>query len=685
MTFIRSARHHLRALIAITLPLLGVASVAQPSLPASAGGVSARPAALADFFRRPAYTEMAVSPNGRYVATTSPVAGRMNLVVIDLDLRKATPVTAFDDIDVGRVVWVGNDRLLFSAVQFNAPSGQDSPRAGGLWTATRDGSHVLQLAKTAWQFDRTGTGGFAALTYLARVSGSDDEIIAAGIVANDDSFDLYRVNLASGRYRLLTQGRPSDRLSRWILDRRQVPRVAIASAQGASTTQIVFYRTDVEAPWKEIARFDSTRSPAFVPIAFDSDDRHLIVASNADRRTMALFRYDPESRRFVEPLAQHPRYDLGATPAGEPLRALVFDPESRELIGIYVDADKPQVVWFDEHMARVQATLDATLPNRTNLIQRSGNSRRFLVNSFSDLEPGRFYIFDEDRRNLEEIGPARPWLQDRLARVRPFILKTRDGLEIPSSYVLPNDYQPGQRLPTIVHVHGGPMARDVVQGGRYGASFGVVEAQVLAARGYAVVLPNFRVTPGLGSDVYYAGFGAYGQKMSDDHEDAAKWAEAQGFADPRRICISGASYGGYAALHAVSRPGHPFACAISGLPVTDLKFQRAEADYAGFPSAVEFWRKLQGVPDFDDPLVRALSPVFNADRIKVPVFMYVGERDRRTPPEQARRMAEALRNSGNPVRDFYIGKGEGHGYGVTAHNVELYDRMLKFLRDAIGP
>jgi dipeptidyl aminopeptidase/acylaminoacyl peptidase len=224
----------------------------------------------------------------------------------------------------------------------------------------------------------------------------------------------------------------------------------------------------------------------------------------------------------------------------------------------------------------------------------------------------------------------------------------------------------------------------VVQGGRFGTSFGVLEAQVLASRGYAVVLPNFRVTPELGSDLYYAGFGSYGKRMSDDHEDAAKWAVDQGFAEPAKICISGASYGGYASLQALTRPSNPFRCASSGLPVTDLKYQNAEADYAVNPAAVEYWRKLLGVPNFNHPDVAAVSPLFNAEKIKQPVFMYIGDEDTRTPPTQARRMAEALAKAGNPVKDFYVGKGEGHGYGVDANNVELYERMLKFLSATLG-
>jgi dipeptidyl aminopeptidase/acylaminoacyl peptidase len=610
--------------------------------------------------------------------------GRLNLVVIDLEVRKPAVLTRYDNIDVGRLQWVGDDHVLFSAIQLNAPSGQDTPRAGGLFVAARDGSGIIQLAKTARQLYSSGTGGFVRMSYLRSVPGNKDEMIAGAVVINDDSVDLYRVNLTNGRYKILTQGRPSDRIGRWILDSKLVPRVAVAATAGSTTGVVVYYRADADAAWSELARFDSTRPPAFVPLAFDTDDKHLFVASNANRKNMAIFRYNPQTKAMVEQIAQHPQYDIGGSPNGESLLSLMRDPESRELIGIEIDADKPQVVWLDEAMAKVQAAIDASLPNRVNMLQRSGKGMRFVVDSFSDTSPGRYYVFDEAKRSLEEIGAARPWLEGKLAAVRPFMLKTRDGLSIPSYYVLPRNYQPGQRLPTIVHVHGGPMGRDVVQGGRYGASFGVREAQLLASRGYAVVLPNFRVTPELGSDLYYAGFGTYGKAMSDDHEDAAKWAIEQGFADPGKICISGASYGGYASLHALTRSSNPFKCAIAGLPVTDLKWQRAEADYAQSPSSVEYWRKLQGVPDFNDPSVRELSPVFNADKIKVPVFMYIGDEDTRTPPAQARRMADELAKAGNPVKDMYVGKGEGHGYGVEAHNVELYERVLKFLATTFG-
>lgn len=637
--------------------------------------------AIEEFVRRPQYTEMLTSPSGRYLATTRAISGRLNLVIIDLEKRSSSGITNFNDIDVGQVRWVGDERLVFSAIEINKPSGQEAPNAGGLFTVSREGKDFRQLANTAAQLRRNETGGFVALRYQASIPGTTDEIIAAGAIGTDDSFELYRLNLLTGRYRLLTAGRPANGISRWILDSKNAPLVAVAQGRGSSNLIHTYYRANVESPWKEINRFDATKPPAFVPLAIEPDGKTLLVSSNEGRANMAIFRYDPEKQQILDLVAEHPQYDLGASPQGEPLSSLIRDPVSGRLIGIRIDADTLQTVWLDEEAAKMQASVDASLPGRTNLI--SAPRKRLVVSSFSDRSPGKFYLFDSEAKRLEEIGPSRPWLEAKLAAVRPFRLKTRDGLEIPSYYVLPPNYKQGDKLATIFHIHGGPFARDVVSGGRFGSSFGVLEAQVLASRGYAVVLPNFRITPQLGSSIYYAGFGTYGRQMLDDHEDAVTWAVAQGFADPKRLCISGASYGGYAALQALVRPSNPFSCAISGLPVTDLPFQHTNADYSASQSARAYWLRVIGVNSIDEPIAKSISPIHHADKIKVPVFMYVGERDTRTPPSQAVRMADALRASGNPVKEYFVGKGEGHGYGVTANNIRLFEGMLQFLETAL--
>ena len=496
-----------------------------------------------------------------------------------------------------------------------------------------------------------------------------------------DSNDLYRLNLTTGRTTPLTLGRPSSRSSDWLLDSKMVPRVMVAGVKD-ELTQVVFYRKDADAPWVELARFSPDKGAVFVPLAFEADDQTLQVATNKDRDTMAVYRYNPNEKKLGEMIASHPRYDMGANSQGEGVAGVLVDPTNDKIMGYRVEADKPETVWIDEARAKTQRTIDATLPDTINRFQRTPDGNRLLITAYSDVKSRRWYVLDEQKRTMEEIGAARPWLDGKLVQQRSIRYKTRDGLEIPGYLFLPADYKPGTRLPTIVHIHGGPFARADF----FGSGFGYIEGQLFASRGYAVVVPNFRVTPGIGNKIYTAGFGAVGGKMSEDHEDALKWAVDEGYTDPKRACISGASYGGYAALQAMVKTPDLFKCAVAGLAVTDYKYQLTtpEGDTYYSEPSVDYWKAVLGTRDLDSQFIRDISPVNNAAKIKGAVFLYAGEDDIRVPIGQINRMDKALKAAGNPPKAFVVKAKEGHGFGKLENNVDLYTQVLKFLDEQIG-
>lgn len=656
---------------ALALNLVGAASVA----------VAAEPVSLEEFFKNPSLAGPILSRSGKYLAATAPLKGRMNLMVLDLDTRKGTLLTSFEDFDVVSVRWVGDERLVFSLGQANSPTGPGQFDGGGLFVLNRDGSGSRRLAATVRETRSSGTRIYRGLTMESTIPGSTDEIIASGNLTSADSVDLYRVNLNNGRTRLLTSGRPADLTEDWVLDSKQVARVVVASVKN-ELTRVVYYRKGESAPWEEIARYSRDKGSVIVPLAFESDDQILQVATNKDRDTMAVYRYDPNTKKLGEMVASHPRYDMGANSEGQIVPGAIIHPETNQILGYRVEADKPEVTWIDEGRAKTQKLIDASLPGTINSFARVGEGKRLLVTSFSDLKPPRWYLLEEEKRTLEEIGASRPWLDGKLVEQRPFTFKTRDGLDIPGYVFLPKDYKPGTQLPTILHIHGGPFARaDTFRGG-----FGTREGQLFASRGYAVVVPNFRITPGMGNKIYSAGFGAVGGKMSEDHEDALKWAIEQGYTDPKRACISGASYGGYAALQAMVKTPDMFKCAIAGLAVTDYKYQLTtpDGDTYGNEPGVEFWKAVLGTKDLDSPFVRDISPVNNASKIKGAVFLYAGADDIRVPIDQIYRMDKALKSAGNPAKAFVIKAKEGHGYGKLENNVDLYTQVLKFLDEQIG-
>jgi dipeptidyl aminopeptidase/acylaminoacyl peptidase len=644
-------------------------------------GHAQQPLSVEDFVRPPAYASPTLSRSGRYLAVTVPINGRMNLAVVDLETRKGVALTNFKDYDVVEVDWVGDERLLFTLGQFNSPTGPGRFDGGGLFMVSRDGKESRRLFSTVRDLRRQNQFVYRYLSFARAIPDSEDEVIAVGNLRDAESLDVYRLNVVSGKTTLLTERRPA-RTVRWILDRNRVPRVAISNVKG-TLTSVVHYRRDENSPFEELLRYDVAQPGAFVPLYFESNNRTLLVATNAGRQTMAIYRYDPDARRQLDLIAEHPKFDMGAAADGSRgVGGVVTDPVSDEVIGYSVEGERPQVVWLSEQMSRLQRMVDAALPDTHNTIRRTRGDT-YLVTAFSDRQPTTWYLLDERKKTLEDLFSSRPWLtRDRLAEMRPFYLKTRDGLEVLSYYFLPSDHKPGQKLPTVVHVHGGPQAR-ADYWGRF--TFGVREAQLLASRGYAVVLPNFRITPGLGSRVYLAGFGAFGRQMLDDHEDAARWAVAQGFADPERICISGASYGGYATLMSLARFPKTFRCGVAGLVVSDLELLLTSpaGDIPFSTEGVQFWLRLIGVERTSD-IPREISPVNLADRIKQPVLIYAGADDIRTPLEQTTGMVRALERAGNPPKAVIVKPEEGHGYGRIENNVDLYNRILEFLDATIG-
>ena len=678
--------------IAILASVLGFAPIAeaQTSTPSNAG--PAKPLSIEDVWKRPAIASPLLSPNGRYFAVLSPVNERLNLAIIDLETRKGVAITNFRDFDVQDVAWVGNERLVYSLGQYNAPSGAGLQEGGGFFMVSRDGKESRQISPTVRDLRRSRTYVYRGYTYLRSVPGSDEEIIAIGNLRAEDSADVYRLNVKTGRATLLSQNRPERVLFDdgsedeapvgWVLDGNLVPRVAVSNPKD-TTLSVVYYRKDESSPWDELARYDTVKGPAFVPLYFEKDNQTLLVASNAGRETMAVFRYDPNSKKLGELIAQHPRFDMGADASGRTVPGPLRDPKTDEVVGFRVRADKTETVYTDERYQRLKQMIDVALPDTLNTFIRTPDGNRLIVTALSDVQSARWYLLDEKSKTMEELFASRPWLTaEQLTPMRPFTFKTSDGLEISSYYFLPRGYKQGDRLPTVVHIHGGPQVRADVWGAW---TFGVREAQLLASRGYAVIVPNFRITPGLGSRIFYSGFGQYGRKMVQDHVDAVKWGVAQGFVDPARVCISGASYGGAAVLMSMGQAPDVFKCGVAGLVVSDAKMilTSPSGDIARNDGAVKYWLQILGA-ESTSSIPAIASPVTYAEKIKGPIMLYAGAEDIRTPLEQTRAIQSALERAGNRPKAVVIKAEEGHGFGTLENNIDLYNQVFKFLDEQIG-
>jgi dipeptidyl aminopeptidase/acylaminoacyl peptidase len=389
-------------------------------------------------------------------------------------------------------------------------------------------------------------------------------------------------------------------------------------------------------------------------------DRGVIVTNERTGR-FGVYDYSLTALSVGEPIFEHPEVDVTKP---------VFTADGTAVEGVYYDDDKPRVAWLTPEMKKLQADLDRTFPGKVNRVVTISRDRNtVLLHSAAADDPGTFYVFDRKARRMEVFAAPHTELSGKaMSDMKPIRYRARDGLEIPGYLTLPLGRE-AKGLPLVVMPHGGPFVRD-----RYGFDPFV---QFLASRGYAVLQPNFRGSTGYGRDYVERGYGQWGTGMQDDLDDGVAWLVGQGLIDPKRVCIYGISYGGYAALWGAIRNPDIYRCAASFAGVTDI---RAMLKYdARMLSASRYsrqWRsKVQGEEKRD---LAAVSPLQQAARLKLPVLIAHGDRDANVPADQGRKLVAALRQQGAPVLAAFYPQA-GHGFGSSADAIDFMKRLEAFL------
>jgi dipeptidyl aminopeptidase/acylaminoacyl peptidase len=491
-----------------------------------------------------------------------------------------------------------------------------------------------------------------------------------------DAVDLVRLDTATGATDPVVG---PGHVRRWWLDAKGRPALALAVDGGRD----ILYRYDMKADtWRELRSRVHTAyaddgvalSPAvhaegdanrvvvsghrkgtrnFMPLGF-APDGTLYVISHQNRDTDALFVYDPVADKLADkPVVDLESYDFSG--------ALVAN--AARLLGIRYVADEENTAWFDPAMKAAQQTVDKLLPGRVNLLSVGVRSETpyVLVESWSDRQPHDYLMLDRKTGKLTVIGRSRPAIAaNQMGRQALVQVKARDGQMIPTWVTMPPG-APDKHLPMVVLVHGGPQLRG--HAWEWNA-----ESQFLASRGYVVLAPEFRGSTGYGAAHFRAGWKQWGLAMQDDVADATRWAIGEGIADPKRICIAGGGYGGYATLMGLVRDPDLYRCGIDWAGVTDIDLlfkghYTAESDMPGE------WRQsglpaMVGDPALDAAQFAAASPLKQAARITHPLLLAYGEDDRRVPLYHGRLFHDAVRKTNQNVE--WVGyKKEGYDGGLA--------------------
>ncbi|HEX4510745.1 MAG TPA: prolyl oligopeptidase family serine peptidase, partial [Burkholderiaceae bacterium] len=427
-----------------------------------------------------------------------------------------------------------------------------------------------------------------------------------------------------------------------------------------------WYRHDEHSPWQkllEVTPFEEHWHPVGVP----DDGDTLAVLSRDGRDTWALFTYDVPTRHLTELRVGHPTEDLVQF-------AAALNEDDVQEIRVMTGGLKPTTYWFDSRWDQLQRSVDAALPDAVNILSGDKNGS-VLVTSFSDRDPGHWLLLDTHAMKMRPLGAHRHLEAHWMRPMQTLTYTAPDGLRIPAYLTLPENGHPP--YPMVVFIHGGPVARDHWQWD--------FDVQALALDGYAVLQPEFRGSSGFGRAFEEAGYRQWGLAMQDDVTAGVQAMIDRGTADAQRICIYGASYGGYAALWGLEKTPQLYRCGISFAGVSDIgelfsDWSDTNASKLG-PDALRF-----KVGDVDTMKTQfdAVSPDKHADRIQVPVLLGHGRDDRRVVMSHSTRMASALEAAHKQVETHWYND-EGHGLRLVSHSRDFELALLDFLDRNIGP
>ncbi len=642
------------------LPLLLLPLVLAASLSA-AESVTPKEPPVATFFHAPSIASLTFSPDGKRIACLIPYEHRMNLAVIDLEKGTKNLLTNFKDRQATRPQWASNDRILFQV--------DDAGRESfALYAVDRDGANPTVLASGHSKADTLGEANVRFRSVLGPIEGDTKNILVLANLTYGDWSDVATMNLKTGTITKLIEA-PGN-VDFYLRDHTGTVRLAVIDQQ--QIRRVLYH--DAKQGWITLGEHHMDQ-PGWEPIAFDGDNRTLFVWSDVGRKTKAIYRYDLAERRLLDLVFADDTYDAleaNAVASSTPVPSTIYDAAKKKIVGLAYAADRTRFHWIDPEMAALQQKVEKSLPDTVHRPRQfAEDGSKIIYFSSSDRDPGVYYLYDRVRQKLSELAVVKPGIDpDKLSPLKPVEFAARDGLLIHGYLTLPKN-RPAKNLPLILHPHGGPFG--IRDEWAYND-----EVQFYASRGFAVLQVNYRGSGGYGFDFERAGFKKWGLEMQDDLTDGVKWAIAQGIADPARVVISGASYGGYATMAGLTLTPELYCAGINYVGVTDITLLIPK----DAPADRMYWRntRLGSLGDAADrKRLHDTSPVNLADRITAPLLMAYGKNDPRVHIDHGYDMERALKKAGKPY-EMIIEEDEGHGFRMEEKSIAFFSRVDAFLR-----
>ncbi|MCX6233467.1 MAG: S9 family peptidase [Bacteroidetes bacterium] len=596
---------------------------------------------LEDFFKNPEKSSYKISPGGTYFSFKAPYEKRMNIFVQKIGADSAIRLTSETDRDIAGYFWANDNYILYLKDQ----GGDENFR---LYGVNADGSNLT--CYTPFEGVRT--------QIIDDLPEFPDDVIIGMNKRDPQVFDPYRLNVKTGQMKQLAEN-PGN-IQQWIFDHEAKLRAAIAIVDGVNNQ--VLYRETEKDEFKPI--LTTSFKETMAPVMFTFDNKNVFALSNLGRDMLAVIVFDIKNGKEVEVLYENPGYDLDGVQYSKKRKVLTY---------VTYESDKTQRHYFDEESRNMMQNLEKKLAGYEFAVSsETDNEDRFMIRTYSDRSLGTYYVYDKNTDALSKIVDVSPWInENEMSTEFPVQYTSRDGLTINAYLTLPKGYtlENAKNLPTVINPHGGPWARDY-----WGFN---PEVQFLANRGYAVFQMNFRGSTGYGKKFWEAGFKKWGLEMQNDITDGTKWLMDKGIADKSRIAIYGGSYGGYATLMGIVKEPDLYTAAVDYVGVSNLfTFMKTIPPY--WKPYLDMFYEMVGNPQADSTQLAATSPVFNADKIKTPLFIAQGANDPRVNKNESDQMVEALKARGIIV-EYLVKDNEGHGFQNEENRFDFYRAMEKFL------
>ncbi|HEY6528473.1 MAG TPA: S9 family peptidase [Cellvibrionaceae bacterium] len=578
---------------------------------------------LESFARLPQYSNPQISPDGRKIAATVVVNGKPIIYIKNRDEpTKVYPPISSNEAYFSHYKWANNDRLLV-ALRGTNKSRNFLFNYLRLVSARFDGT-----APIGYKMEPNKYGYFRQHAWFIGQNRTDRTHLLMELDDNPEEWNapqVHKVDLETGKKELIQKN--DMQVERWIADNQGRIRVGIRY-KDSNTSFAILYRENERAPWEELQNVKYKAEERLDVVGFSPDDDQTLLVSSDQLRD-------------------------GESSLSGPSKLFKYNLKTRQIEGEYSDSD----------YNKVKATAEKAMPGYTiEIISWDDAKKVYTLVAFSDVKTPRYFLYDRNLKTMDLIGSAFPQLENaQLAKMQEISYPARDSYKIPAFLTLPDGVQ--KNLPFVIFVHGGPWERDHWGFDNY--------VQFFANRGYGVLQPQFRGSTGHGSSHRDAGLRQWGRLIQDDISDGVKWIISQGLADPKRICIVGGSFGGYAAATGLAKTPELYKCGISVNGVMDL--EKLYDDMARF-----IGKNLNRDLFNDANNLKVDSPFHLAEQIKAPLLLLAATKDTVVPFEHSMAMFKKLEKLKKPVTFVELKNGE-HWRSVDQNEAETFKAMEAFL------